>query len=172
MITIFKNVIHFRFDKFQGRSPRTPQLNQCKQHQERRIRESQQSCEPAPITSYKPYHSKSPESETIYAQPIHPGIGKRSLTQVEISRPKVNEPIRFVQCSPKVVNTFNNLSTDPSTEGERIVKKGLMWVQQDKLFSRWKERFIILTTGYLQIFKKGETRFSDVGTFISKVDKR
>ena len=25
---------------------------------------------------------------------------------------------------------------------ERIVKKGLMWVQQDKLFSRWKEMMI------------------------------
>ena len=27
---------------------------------------------------------------------------------------------------------------------ERIVKKGLMWVQQDKLFSRWKEMMILV----------------------------
>ena len=29
---------------------------------------------------------------------------------------------------------------------ERIVKKGLMWVQQDKLFSRWKEVMILVKT--------------------------
>ena len=52
---------------------------------------------------------------------------------------------------------------------DRIVRKGLLWVQQDKLFSRWKERFIILTTGYLQIFKRGSSRISDMGTFVSKV---
>ena len=46
-----------------------------------------------------------------------------------------------------------------------------MWVQQDKLFSRWKERFIILTTGYLQIFKKGTSRISDMGAFVSKVGR-
>ena len=30
----------------------------------------------------------------------------------------------------------------PGEATERIVKKGLMWVQQDKLFSRWKEMMI------------------------------
>ena len=50
-----------------------------------------------------------------------------------------------------------------------IVKKGLMWIQQDKIFSTWKERFVILTTSHLQIFKKGTTKFSDMGTFINKV---
>ena len=50
-----------------------------------------------------------------------------------------------------------------------IIKKGLMWIQQDKIFSTWKERFVILTTSHLQIFKKGTTKFSDMGTFINKV---
>ena len=53
-------------------------------------------------------------------------------------------------------------------EGD-IVKKGLMWIQQDKMFSTWKERFVILTRTHLQIFKKGTTKFSDMGTFINKV---
>ena len=50
-----------------------------------------------------------------------------------------------------------------------IVKKGLMWIQQDKLFSSWKERFVILTNSHLQIFKKGTTKFSEMGTFLNKV---
>ena len=81
-------------------------------------------------------------------------MGQRAVTQMEISR------------------TYEDPSTlghSPTDSGDTLVRKGLMWVQQDKLFSRWKERFIILTTGYLQIFKKGATRFSDMGTFINKV---
>ena len=54
-------------------------------------------------------------------------------------------------------------------EDGEIIKKGLMWIQQDKIFSTWKERFVILTTSHLQIFKKGTTKFSDMGTFINKV---
>ena len=34
------------------------------------------------------------------------------------------------------------LLAGPEEAPERIVKKGLMWVQQDKLFSRWKEMMI------------------------------
>ena len=52
---------------------------------------------------------------------------------------------------------------------DRIVRKGLLWVQQDKLFSRWKERFIILTPEYLQIFKKGSSKLSEMGNFLLKV---
>jgi len=81
-------------------------------------------------------------------------MGQRAVTQMEISR------------------TYEDPSTlghSPTDSGDTLVRKGLMWVQQDKLFSRWKERFIILTTGYLQIFKKGATRFSDMGTFINKI---
>ena len=54
---------------------------------------------------------------------------------------------------------------------EVIVMKGLLWVQQDKLFSKWKERFIVLTTHYLQFFKKASSRISEMGAFIMKVPK-
>ena len=30
-------------------------------------------------------------------------------------------------------------------EGGTTVRKGLLWQQRDKLFSRWKERYFILT---------------------------
>ena len=51
----------------------------------------------------------------------------------------------------------------------RPIKKGLLWQQKDKFFSRWKERFIILTEDYLQCFKKENSRVSEMGTFILKV---
>ena len=51
------------------------------------------------------------------------------------------------------------------------LKKGLLWQQRDKLFSQWKERYFILTTDYLQCFKKGTSRITDglMGEFIFKV---
>ena len=52
---------------------------------------------------------------------------------------------------------------------EVIVLKGLLWVQQDRLFSRWKERFVVLTSNYLQFFKKTSSRISEMGGFIMKV---
>eukprot|EP00092_Neocalanus_flemingeri_P010272 GFUD01011068.1.p1 GENE.GFUD01011068.1~~GFUD01011068.1.p1 ORF type:complete len:536 (-),score=118.68 GFUD01011068.1:169-1695(-) len=98
--------------------------------------------------------SKIPVYMPRVEQTMDPRLGPRAVTQMEISRtyevpPSLDHPI--------------------SETEDSLVRKGLMWVQQDKLFSRWKERFIILTTGYLQIFKKGATRFSDMGTFINKI---
>ena len=54
---------------------------------------------------------------------------------------------------------------------DATIRKGVMWVQQEKLFSRWKERFIILTSSYLHIFKKSTSRLSDMGTFVNKVSR-
>ncbi|CAB4059927.1 unnamed protein product [Lepeophtheirus salmonis] len=50
------------------------------------------------------------------------------------------------------------------------LKKGLLWQQKDKIFSRWKERFFILTKDYLQCFKKEtNSRLSEMGGFIFKL---
>ena len=132
---------------------------------------ARRSCEISPEQSpYKLFPSgQTSKSERIYAQPVHPGIGKRSLTQIEISRPQVNDHLHYAQCLPKANNPPNEQPKESSTQGDKIVKKGLMWVQQDKLFSRWKERFIILTPDYIQFFKKGNSRISEMGTFIFKV---
>ena len=66
-----------------------------------------------------------------------------------------------------------NVRTKPRAEGsantDNIVKKGLLWMQQDKLFSQWKERFIILTAEYLQIFKKANSQITDMGSFLLKI---
>jgi len=50
-----------------------------------------------------------------------------------------------------------------------VVMRGLLWVQQDRIFCRWKERFVVLTTHYLQLFRKGRDRLSEMGDFLYKV---
>jgi hypothetical protein len=44
-----------------------------------------------------------------------------------------------------------------------------MWVQKEKVFSRWKERVVVITEDYLQCFKKGSAQLSHVGSFLFKV---
>merc|ERR1712038_168368 len=54
-------------------------------------------------------------------------------------------------------------------EVPRPVKKGLLWQQKDKFFSRWKERYFILTEDYLQCFKKENSRISEMGSFLTRL---
>jgi len=54
-------------------------------------------------------------------------------------------------------------------DAQHAVRKGVLWQQRDRLFSRWKERFIVLTRDYLHCFKRGTTRPSEMGDFIFKV---
>lgn len=53
------------------------------------------------------------------------------------------------------------------------IKRGLLWQQRDRLFSRWKERYFVLTRDYLHCFKRASgsaaERISDMGQFIFKV---
>ena len=49
------------------------------------------------------------------------------------------------------------------------LRKGLLWQQRDKIFSRWKERFFVLTPDYLNCFKRGTSRMSEMGEFLFKV---
>ncbi len=50
------------------------------------------------------------------------------------------------------------------------LKKGLLWQQRDKIFSRWKERFFVLTADYLQCYKRGGGGgISEMGEFLFKV---
>ncbi|XP_017075415.2 uncharacterized protein LOC108110733 isoform X2 [Drosophila eugracilis] len=53
------------------------------------------------------------------------------------------------------------------------IKRGLLWQQRDRLFSRWKERYFLLTRDYLHCFKRASgsanERASDMGQFIFKV---
>ena len=51
------------------------------------------------------------------------------------------------------------------------LKKGLLWQQKDKLFSRWKERYFVLTKDYFHCFKKATSKITEMGGFIFKVTR-
>ena len=51
----------------------------------------------------------------------------------------------------------------------QVIRKGTLWHQRDKLFSRWKERFFILTQDYFHCFKKDCSQLSDMGEFLFKL---
>lgn len=61
-----------------------------------------------------------------------------------------------------------NSAKDSSTHA---IKRGLLWQQRDRLFSRWKERYFILTRDYLHCFRRasGNDRISEMGQFLFKV---
>lgn len=63
------------------------------------------------------------------------------------------------------------LSTGFGKESAHAIKRGLLWQQRDKLFSRWKERYFILTRDYLHCFRRasGNDRISEMGQFLFKV---
>lgn len=67
--------------------------------------------------------------------------------------------------------TQSLLSTSYGKESVHAIKRGLLWQQRDKLFSRWKERYFILTRDYLHCFRRasGADRISEMGQFIFKV---
>jgi len=62
-----------------------------------------------------------------------------------------------------------NFDDDEEDTKSTAVRKGLLWQQRDKLFSQWKERYFILTPDYLQCFKKGTSRMTEMGEFIFKI---
>lgn len=63
------------------------------------------------------------------------------------------------------------LSTNFGKDASSAIKRGLLWQQRDKLFSRWKERYFILTRDYLHCFRRasGTDRISEMGQFLFKV---
>ena len=64
---------------------------------------------------------------------------------------------------------FQTPASVVSAVASSTVRKGLLWQQRDKIFSRWKERFFILTEDYLQCFKRGTSRITEMGAFIFKI---
>ena len=62
-----------------------------------------------------------------------------------------------------------SLEKSGATASACTLRKGLLWQQRDKIFSRWKERFFVLTPDYLNCFKRGTSRMSEMGEFLFKV---
>lgn len=65
----------------------------------------------------------------------------------------------------------DSLNSSNDGGGFNAIKRGLLWQQRDRLFSRWKERYFVLTRDYLHCFKRATNRTisSDMGHFIFKV---
>ena len=55
-----------------------------------------------------------------------------------------------------------------STEDYPVLES-MMWVQREKLFSRWKERVVVVTEDYLHCFRKGSAQLSHAGQLLFKV---
>ena len=64
---------------------------------------------------------------------------------------------------------FQQHDDDGGCDTKQVVRKGILWHQRDKLFSRWKERFFILTKDYFHCFKKDVSKLSEMGEFLFKV---
>ena len=54
-------------------------------------------------------------------------------------------------------------------KSEGALRRGLLWLQEDKLFSRWRERFVVLTNTHIVVHKKAASRISEMGAFLYKV---
>ena len=54
-------------------------------------------------------------------------------------------------------------------KSEGALRRGLLWIQEDKLFSRWRERFVVLTNTHIVVHKKAASRISEMGAFLYKV---
>ena len=88
-------------------------------------------------------------------------------------------PVDFYVKIKIVINLFSFLQNSSSSSSgvqqvensadDGVLKKGLLWQQRDKLFSRWKERYFILTKDYFHCFKKATSRITEMGGFIFKV---
>jgi len=98
----------------------------------------------------------------------HGGLGPRAVTELDFSR---SRPLVSHCPVPSPSLTDSSEHSSSVLGNDATLRKGVMWVQQEKLFSRWKERFIILTSSYLHIFKKSTSRLSDMGTFVNKVSR-
>ena len=76
----------------------------------------------------------------------------------------------YAWLNPPMLQACSPLGEHPGdVTSTPTLRKGLLWQQRDKLFSRWKERYFILTKDLLQCFKKGTSRITEMGEFIFSI---
>jgi len=59
--------------------------------------------------------------------------------------------------------------SNPLSIGSTHLVRGVMWLQRERMFSRWKERFIIMTQEYLQCYRRGTTLATEMGPFLFQI---
>jgi len=108
---------------------------------------------------------ESPRKETR-----KPGLGRRAITQVNMREKKNSYNHALAKSQENLVKISSDAVAEDVVEPENSsIKKGLLWQQRDKLFSRWKERYFILTKDLLQCFKKETSKITEMGGFIFKI---
>jgi len=101
-----------------------------------------------------------------------PGLGRRALTQINIRDRKSSYSSNLAKSQENLVKVPSNDRHENLVDenGQSLcIKKGFLWQQRDKLFSRWKERYFILTKGLLQCFKKDARDMTDASGFIFEI---
>jgi len=59
----------------------------------------------------------------------------------------------------------------PITRDSSTLQKGLVSVLKDGIFSRWKDRFLVLTSDYLHFFnRKSVSKYSEMGAYQFKIN--
>jgi len=122
----------------------------------------------------------TPLKSEVVNMPRPPGLGRRAVTQIQLNHKKNSYNSAVCKSQENLVKANQDeleLEYDPESieaaeqleKASKTVKKGLLWQQKDKLFSQWKERYFILTQDYLQCFKKGSSRITEMGEFIFKI---
>ena len=98
------------------------------------------------------------------------------LHHLKRSYPELREAVSENGMLDSMYETSTNVSTVVALQSNvssmangTTIRKGILWQQRDKIFSRWKERFFILTPDYLQCYKKSASRISEMGGFIFKL---
>uniref|UniRef100_A0A1B6DHZ6 PH domain-containing protein n=2 Tax=Clastoptera arizonana TaxID=38151 RepID=A0A1B6DHZ6_9HEMI len=100
---------------------------------------------------------------------VEPGSGAPSLLDSPTLQRVERARLRQESTAGSVSPYCPSLASD--REMHHAIKKGLLWQQRERLFSRWKERYFILTRDYLHCFKRssGADRITEMGQFIFKV---
>ncbi|XP_017778164.1 PREDICTED: uncharacterized protein LOC108563872 [Nicrophorus vespilloides] len=104
---------------------------------------------------------------------VNPSIlDSPTLARVERAMLRHDEGVRRDGAAlQRAAFTQSLLPSNYGKDAYNALKKGLLWQQRDKLFSRWKERYFILTRDYLHCFRRasGNDRISEMGQFLFKV---
>merc|ERR550525_1680500 len=116
-------------------------------------------------------------SQSEYAKPRSEDQGQRNHYGKGLwSRDQDKEERTSQPPTPREQGPMPGLGPRSSTAIELVVgksegalRRGLLWIQEDKLFSRWRERFVVLTNTPIVVHKKAASRISEMGAFLYKV---
>lgn len=129
-----------------------------------------------PPTSAR-HQSAGPEGGRSRHQ--QPNQATPSMMQCNSYTPQRQQQLPMEVGQTNAMSQANGLAPYDSGQDVFTVKKGVLWQQQNhekftqRLFSRWKKRYFILTTDYLVCFKRSSARVghSEMGRFLYKVSR-